>query len=64
MENGALRRKTRYCCELAAASIQAVLEEAVSEEGTRTSKGLRRSPETGSDNGGGERHVGRAENSR
>ena len=64
MENGARRRTTRYCCELAAASIQAVLEEAVSEEGTRTSKGLRRSPETGSNNGGGERHVGRAANSR
>ena len=64
MENGARRRTTRYCCELAAAAIQAVLEEAVSEEETRTSKGLRRSPEAGSDNGGGERHVGCATNSR
>ena len=41
MESGTRRRTTRYCCELAAAAIQAVLEEAVSEEGTRTSKGLR-----------------------
>ena len=41
MENGTRRRPTRYCCELAAASIQAVLEETVSEEGTRTSQGLR-----------------------
>jgi hypothetical protein len=64
MENGTRRRSTRYCRELAATSIQAVLEEAVSEEGTRTSAGLRRSPETGSDNGGGERHVGCASNSR
>ena len=64
MENGTRRRTTRYCRELAAATIQAVLEEVVSEEGTRTSAGLCRSPETGSDNGGGEHHVGRATNSR
>ena len=64
MENGTRRRTTRYCCELAAAAIQAVLEGVVSEEGTRTSKGLRSSPEPGSDNGGGEHHVGRATNSR
>jgi hypothetical protein len=40
MENGARRRATRYCCELATAAIQAVLEEAVPDEGTRTSEGL------------------------
>jgi hypothetical protein len=40
MENGARPRTTRYCCELAAAAIQAVLEEPVPEEGTRTSEGL------------------------
>ena len=64
MENGTRRRTTRYCCELAAAAIQAVLEDAVSEAGTRTSAGFCRSPKTGSDNGGGEHHVGRAANSR
>ena len=64
MENGTRRRTTRYCCELAAAAIQTVLEEAIPEERTRTSAGLCRSPETGSNNGGGERHVGRATNSR
>jgi hypothetical protein len=60
MENGARRCPTRYCCELAAAAIQAVLEQAVSEEETRTAEGLCRSPEAGSDNGGRQRHVGRA----
>jgi hypothetical protein len=58
VENGARRRTTRYCCELAAAAIQAVLEEAVSEEETRTAADLCRSPEAGSNNGGGERVVG------
>jgi hypothetical protein len=53
MENGARRRTTRYCCELVAAAIQAVLKEAVPEEGTRTSKGLCRSPEPGSNDGCG-----------
>ena len=64
MENGTRRGTTRYCCELAAAAIQAVLEEAVSEGGTRASEGFCRSPEAGSNNGGGECHVGRATNSR
>ena len=40
MENGARRRTTRYCCELAAAAIQAVLVEAIPEEGTGASGGL------------------------
>jgi hypothetical protein len=53
MENGARRRTTRYGCELAAAAIQAVLEEAVPEEGTRTSEGLCRRPEPGSNDGRG-----------
>src|SRR5262249_60873500 len=35
----------RHCCELAAAAIQAVLVEAVPEEGTGTSAGRRRTPE-------------------
>ena len=48
----------------AAVAIQAVLEEAVSEEETRTAADLCQSPEAGSNNGGGERHVGRAPNSR
>ena len=53
MENGARRRTTRYCGELAAAAIQAVLEQAVPEEGTRTSAGLYRTPQVGSNNGVG-----------
>ena len=53
MENGTRRRTTRYCGELAAAAIQAVLEEAVPEEKTGTAEGLCRAPETGSDHGGG-----------
>ena len=53
MENQPRRRTTRYCCELAAAAIQAVLEEAVPEEKTGTAEGLCRAPETGSDHGGG-----------
>jgi len=64
MENGTRPRTARDCCELAAAAIQGVLEDAVSEEETRTSKGLWRGSEAGSNNGGGERHVGRATNSR
>ena len=40
MENGARRRTTRDGCELAAAAIQAVLEEAVPEEETGTAEGL------------------------
>jgi hypothetical protein len=47
----ARRRTTRYFCELAAAAIQAVLEEAVPEEGTRASEGLCRGSEAGSNDG-------------
>src|SRR5215510_5381689 len=39
MENGARYRTTCYGCELAAAAIQAILVEAVAEEGTGTSAG-------------------------
>ena len=53
MENSARHRTTLYCCELAAAAIQAVLEQAVPEEGTRTSAGLYRTPQVSSNNGGG-----------
>jgi hypothetical protein len=53
MENSARHRTTLYCCELAAAAIQAVLEQAVPEEGTRTSAGLYRTPQVSSNNGVG-----------
>ena len=53
MENGARRRTTRYCCELAASAIQTVLEEAVPEEGTRTSEGLCQNPGASSNDGRG-----------
>jgi len=53
MENSARHRTPHYCCELAAAAIQAVLERAVPEEGTRTSASLYGTPEVGSNNGGG-----------
>jgi hypothetical protein len=52
MENGSRYRTTRYGRELAAAAIQAVLVEAVPEEGTGTSAGLCRTPEVSSNNGG------------
>ena len=63
MENGARYRTTRYRCELAAASIQAVLVEFVPKEGIGTSAGLCRSPKAGSGHVGRERDVGRATNS-
>jgi hypothetical protein len=53
MEIGARHCATRYCCELAAAAIQALLVEAVPEEGTGTAEGLCRTPEAGPNNGGG-----------
>ena len=53
MENSARHRTTHYCCELAAAAIQAVLEQAVPEEGIRTSAGLYRTPQVSSNNGVG-----------
>jgi hypothetical protein len=53
MENSPRHRTTHYCCELAAAAIQTVLEQAIPEEGTRTSAGLYGTPEVGSNNGGG-----------
>ena len=40
IENSARHRTTHYCCELAAAAIQAVLEQSVPEEGARTSASL------------------------
>jgi len=53
MENSACHCTTHYCGELAAAAIQAVLEQAVPEEGTRASAGLYRTPQVGSNNGVG-----------
>jgi hypothetical protein len=53
LENSARHRTTHYCCELAAAAIQAVLEQAAPEEGIRTSASLYGNPEVGSNNGGG-----------
>jgi len=64
MEIGLRHCATRHCCELAAAAIQAVLVEAVPEEGTGTAAGLCRTPEVGSNNGGSQRYVGRATHSR
>src|SRR5215469_16584669 len=48
MENSACHCTTHYCGELAAAAIQAVLEQAVPEEGTKASAGLCRTPQVGS----------------
>jgi hypothetical protein len=53
MANSACHRTTHYCCELAAAAIQAVLEQVVPEEKTRTAASFRGTPEVGSNNGGG-----------
>ena len=53
MENSARHRTTHYCCELAAAAIQAVLVQAVPEEGTRTASGLYRTPQVSSNDGVG-----------
>ena len=63
MENGARDRTTCYCPELASATIQAVLVEALPEQWTGPSASRRRSPEVGSNNGCRERDVGRAANS-
>jgi hypothetical protein len=51
MENSARDRTTCYCRELASASIQAVLVEALPEQWTEPSSSRRRNPDVGSNNG-------------